>query len=675
MREWRVGDVVLAAPDARGEPFWQDYVLGVISSENVVDKTMDARYEQTPWQPKKSDAQIHKTAHKIGTWTLDADTYFEVNVNANISEIVQVLGLPSTPNAEEAEHCSQLIEDAPARARELLLRSVVTKSKRQRTVIDVTNAGAASEPPSLGAVVNRQLCTRLYEVKEELVDTQEYTGPVVSQNGIYYEEIEELRKLAIEHGVDRSVIDEIKERYKRKLAESNRASPPAEKTMALPPPAPAPAPPPAPAMTPAVAPNSPDTALIASPVVAPGTTSPARVRVDFNARIERALGAYQKDGAVVDTVRRLVSEPPEEELTREQGKARDRLKISAPEWMTRELDQAIDVFNLYLLVENRPMFGGHGEWSLVGCAYGQQLSMVLNKYNGPGTVNRKSPPTRLSESHLGVERAILQWVTRWRLSQTSPLGSSSAAASSSNDPLSPVPAAAPSSIHVLPIHPRAPGGRHANLKESGRVLQASTAQALRDQLMAVSLAEHKGEMVTAQYKTRVAVRADDSDIGTWFLQLRPQEGPLTGGCFFAWLRFTPEFPDVAPHFGMLTPLFLFSAASTGTMGTANVCLEHTYVHTKSSKNEWKDTWETRMESGMVQWLHILAAAIDAASCRPGELAHLRVTDGKEARASGTANTIDMSSEELAAACQHDVLACRQHNATPELAAVAQLFEV
>ena len=80
-----------------------------------------------------------------------------------------------------------------------------------------------------------------------------------------------------------------------------------------------------------------------------------------------------------------------------------------------------------------------------------------------------------------------------------------------------------------------------------------------------------------------------------------------------------------------------------------------------------------MARGMVQWLQTLAAAIDAASYQPGELANLRA-DGREERAAGTADTIHMASEELAAACQHDVLACRQHNATPELAAVAQLFE-
>ena len=81
-----------------------------------------------------------------------------------------------------------------------------------------------------------------------------------------------------------------------------------------------------------------------------------------------------------------------------------------------------------------------------------------------------------------------------------------------------------------------------------------------------------------------------------------------------------------------------------------------------------------MESGMVLWLLTLAGAIDAATCRLGELANERARDGKEERATGTADTNKYgSTEELAAACQRDVVACRQHNATPELAAVAKLF--
>ena len=172
------------------------------------------------------------------------------------------------------------------------------------------------------------------------------------------------------------------------------------------------------------------------------------------------------------------------------------------------------------------------------------------------------------------------------------------------------------------------------------------------------------------------MRADEGDIGTWFLKLSPQEGPLGGGVFFAWLRFPSDFPDVAPHFAMLTPTCIFNKESTGVFGTASVCLTHTYLHTASSRARWSKMWrnEAIFGSSMVLWLIALAASIDMASTSPAELASVRQRDGIEERAQGTQSTIGLSVEELTAACQKAVHDCGEHNAHPELTAVVQLFE-
>lgn len=172
------------------------------------------------------------------------------------------------------------------------------------------------------------------------------------------------------------------------------------------------------------------------------------------------------------------------------------------------------------------------------------------------------------------------------------------------------------------------------------------------------------------------MRADEGDIGTWFLKLSPQEGPLGGGVFFAWLRFPSDFPDVAPHFAMLTPTCIFNKESTGVFGTASVCLTHTYLHTACSRARWSKMWrnEAIFGSSMVLWLIALAASIDMASTSPAELANVRQRDGIEERAQGTQSTIGLSVEELTAACQKAVHDCGEHNAHPELTAVVQLFE-
>ena len=61
-----------------------------------------------------------------------------------------------------------------------------------------------------------------------------------------------------------------------------------------------------------------------------------------------------------------------------------------------------------------------------------------------------------------------------------------------------------------------------------------------------------------------------------------------------------------------------------------------------------------MQSGMVNWLLTLVGSVDFATVSPGELANLR-RDKTPERATGTADTIYMSVEDLEAACQQDVL--------------------
>ena len=234
---------------------------------------------------------------------------------------------------------------------------------------------------------------------------------------------------------------------------------------------------------------------------------------------------------------------------------------------------------------------------------------------------------------------------------------------------------------ALPIHPRAPGGRLKHYKTAGQPLRKDAEKSVKAQLQKVRRAEGQNHLVTGSLApgqscgTRIAVRADEGDIGTWFLKLEPQEGPLGGGVFFAWIRFPSDFPDVAPHFAMLTPTCIFTPESTGVLGTASVCLEATYPHTTSSRARWSKMWrnEAIFGSSMVPWLITLAASIDMASTSPAELANVK-RDGAEERATGTQSTMGMSVEDLTAACQKSVHDCGAHNAHRELAAVVQLFE-
>lgn len=240
----------------------------------------------------------------------------------------------------------------------------------------------------------------------------------------------------------------------------------------------------------------------------------------------------------------------------------------------------------------------------------------------------------------------------------------------------PSPATAPfASKHdcELPIHPRAPGGHKAHLKSAGHDLPHATLQAVRKQLQSVNHAERRGELVTGKFQTRVAIRPDERDLGTWFMEFKPAAGPLSGGRFLAWLRFPADFPGNAPTFAMLTPLSLFTKESTGTGGSGSVCLELTYEHTRNASSRWKSVWGGLLQSGMVAWLLQLANGIDEASVEPGEFANVR-RDKKLEKATGAADTIRMTSEEVAEACRRDAHASAAANASPELRPVAKLFD-
>ena len=228
---WRVGDVLLAAPDAVGEPAFDDFVVGAIANQDIIEKTLSVRYEHEPWRPKQGGALLHKSSIKIGTWaqeTIAGGTAFRIDIVPDIGSILQQLAT-AEKTAEEAEKATvKLIKDIPGRARELLKQSVMTSAKRRRTVIDVDETGMEPGRPTLGVEVNRRMQARLSEVKDELVDAQEDYGPVVTQNQIQMEELDELRALALSHGIEQQLVDAIKLKYQRKLAQSNRLPPSAD---------------------------------------------------------------------------------------------------------------------------------------------------------------------------------------------------------------------------------------------------------------------------------------------------------------------------------------------------------------------------------------------------------------------------------------------------------------
>lgn len=210
-----VGDVLLSAPDARGTPFWEDWVLGVISSYDTIEKAFDVRYEQEPWHPKQQGAREHKSSKRIGSWRLDAsESMFEISIEIDLINCAQQLGFPKGA-------ATTLSNDALGRVEKLLKASVVTRAKRKRM------KAVESERPSLSMRVQSSLQARLVEVKEELEGAHEEIdtyGPVVMQNQIHKEEIAALRELALKHGASQVDIDSIKLEFQRKLARSAASS-------------------------------------------------------------------------------------------------------------------------------------------------------------------------------------------------------------------------------------------------------------------------------------------------------------------------------------------------------------------------------------------------------------------------------------------------------------------
>ena len=263
---WSVGDVLLAAPDARGEPFWEDFVVGVLVTFNKVDNFLAVQYEQDAWKPKRGLAFVHKSSRKVGSWEIGTSgTEYRIELARDLDTTVQQLGAAANTVTSEA---AELMEHLPGRARKLLQASVMSTGKRRRTTIDVDTEDALLTTPLLGVQVNRSLQARVSEVKEELVDAQEDYGPVVTQNQVHKEEIDELRNLAVAHGANAATIVAIKLKYQRKLAQSSRhKSQPATST----PPLPATSPPPAATLTPATSTPPAATAASSSPFL---TTDP-----------------------------------------------------------------------------------------------------------------------------------------------------------------------------------------------------------------------------------------------------------------------------------------------------------------------------------------------------------------------------------------------------------------
>ena len=245
----RDNDVIVAAPDARGVPFAADYVVGVVSGRTL-EKELDVRYEQVPWQPKQGGAAVHPTSIKIGTWELDADrTSFRVNVAPDAHELVQPL---------LGDRSEDFIAQLPARAIILCKEAVIGHhTKRRRTqVVDLERETSMPPATLLGVKVAEQQQARLVLVKSELVDVQDDMQLVVMQNDVHKTEIDELRALALKHGATPAQIEEIKIKHQRRAASSRPQ--PGSSTNTAPSPAPGaptsvPAPVPAPALAPAFA--------------------------------------------------------------------------------------------------------------------------------------------------------------------------------------------------------------------------------------------------------------------------------------------------------------------------------------------------------------------------------------------------------------------------------------
>ena len=208
-----VGDVMIAAPDARGAPLWNDFVVGVVVPHASLDDESNVQYEQDAWKPKQGLARVHRTSRKVGCWKLNSSqTDFLVQVETGLEAMVMQLNATS-------DEVAKIAADLPGRARELLQAAVMTQAKKRRRItIDVDKESTTPSVPPLSAQINQQMQARLCEVKDELGDMQDQFGPTVTQNQVHKEEIEELRKLAVKLGADPAKIEEIKRKYQRKAS-------------------------------------------------------------------------------------------------------------------------------------------------------------------------------------------------------------------------------------------------------------------------------------------------------------------------------------------------------------------------------------------------------------------------------------------------------------------------
>ena len=143
--EMQIGDVLIAAPDARGKPLAADYCVGV-----VAEKALDGLrvcYEQKPWKPKKGVSAVHSTSIKIGTWAKGDDS-FDVSVDESARGLVQpLLGDPLA---------AEFLHDVPSRAKTLCCDAVVGTKRRRTTVVDLEREDEPTSPPLLCVQIAEQ---------------------------------------------------------------------------------------------------------------------------------------------------------------------------------------------------------------------------------------------------------------------------------------------------------------------------------------------------------------------------------------------------------------------------------------------------------------------------------------------------------------------------------------
>ena len=209
-----VGDVLIAAPDARGTPLANDYVIGVVSGKTLTRSSASATSNSRGSQ-SNATRWCTEVQSKLPRGRDRSGVDFIISVESDISDIVQPL---------LGDGYAEFLQELPARAKKLCSASVVM-AKRRRTIDLESEALTPAAAPLLGVRVAERQQARLAEVKSELVDTQDDMQLVVLQNDIHKTEIDELRELALKHGASHKEIEEIKIRHQRKATKSTSVAP------------------------------------------------------------------------------------------------------------------------------------------------------------------------------------------------------------------------------------------------------------------------------------------------------------------------------------------------------------------------------------------------------------------------------------------------------------------